>query len=424
VESIAVKHLFSLLVAAALLLALPLAAQEDAPPVSAALRAHIEAIEAFVQRQRDLPALEPTARRFPTRAEAVAHLRAVIEAELPPEANRRVSDFYAAFDFLPPGSDYRALYLGLLGQQVGGYYDTDTQVMNVLLLRGDAPGDALPLLEQIVYAHEYMHALQDQHYDLDALQARAGDDSDRSFAILALAEGDATAVMNAFTAALSQRNPLGVGLALLLQGAQSGGLTLPPGTPPILERELLASYLDGAAFVSALYQDGGWDAVNAAYASLPQSSEHILFPQTYLSGDAPQPVTLAAFDAGPGWTAVTESTLGVFYLREYLRTQLPSADAETAVAGWGGDRYRLYRREADGALAWVLKTVWDTGADAAEFSGALAAFAEARFAGAAAVDGCWAGADDALCAAESGGALLLARAPTLADARALLAGQG
>lgn len=405
--------------------AAPLAAQDDAPPISPDLLAQLEAIEAFVQRQRGLGALEPIERRFPTRAEAVAHLRAIIEAEFPPAVNRDASDFYAAFDFLPPGSDYLALYLDLLGQQVGGYYDTDTRLMNVLLLRGEAPGDSLPLLEQIVYAHEYVHALQDQHFSIEALQALADDDADRSFAALALLEGDATAVMNAFTSALSQRNPLGVGLALLLQGAQSGGLTLPPGTPPILERELLSAYLDGAAFVGALHRDGGWDAVSAAYADLPQSSEQILHPQAYLAGDAPQPVTLADddFAAARGWEAVTEATLGEFYLREYLRTQLASAAAGAAAAGWGGDRYRLYRRESDGGLAWVLKIVWDTEADSAEFVETLSAFAERRFAGVEAADGCWTGGEDALCFGDANGALLLARAPTVDEARALLASQ-
>ncbi|MGQ9887524.1 MAG: hypothetical protein ACUVSX_03445 [Aggregatilineales bacterium] len=407
----------------ALVVALPLTAQDSAPPISAELLAQLEAIEAFVYNQRGLAALEPIERRFPTRDEALAHLRAVVEAELPPEANRLASDFYIAFDLLPPGSDYRALYFSLLSQQVGGYYDTSSRTMNTLLLRGSAPSDSLPLLEQIVYAHEYVHALQDQHFGIEGLQAAAGDDTDRGFAVLALLEGDATVVMNAFTSALSERNPLGVGLALLLQGAQSGGLTFPPGTPPILEREMLAAYLDGAAFVSALHRAGGWDAVNAAYANPPQSSEHILRPQAYLDGDQPQAVKLAAFDLGPGWENIAESTLGQFYLREYLRTQLTAAAAAGAAAGWGGDRYRLYRYADSGALAWVMKIVWDTAADAAEFAEALDAFAALRFNAAESVSGCWAGEADALCFDASGGASLLAFGPTLDAARALLAGQ-
>lgn len=407
----------------ALVVALPLTAQDSAPPISADLLAQLEIIETFVHNQRGLPALEPIERRFPTRDEAVAHLRAVVEAELPPDANRLASDFYIAFDLLPPGSDYLALYLDLLGQQVGGYYDTDTRAMNTLLLRGSAPGDSLPLLERIVYAHEYVHALQDQHFGIETVQAAAGDDTDRSFAALALLEGDATVVMNAFTSALMERNPLGVGLALLLQGAQSGGLTFPPGTPPILERELLSVYLDGAAFVSALHRAGGWDAVNAAYTDLPQSSEHILHPQTYLDGDQPQTVALAAFDPGAEWETIAEATLGEFYLREYLRTQLTTADAAGAAAGWGGDRYRLYRRADDGALAWVLKIVWDTEADSVEFAQAFSAFAERRFAGAQPDDnGCWS-SDDALCFASDDRFALLAFGPTLDTARALLAGQ-
>ena len=46
-----------------------------------------------------------------------------------------------------------------------------------------------------VIAHELTHALADQHYDLDALQKSVKKDDDRSLALSALIEGEATLAM-------------------------------------------------------------------------------------------------------------------------------------------------------------------------------------------------------------------------------------
>ena len=46
-----------------------------------------------------------------------------------------------------------------------------------------------------VIAHELTHALADQHYGLDALQARTKGDDDRQLALSALIEGEATLAM-------------------------------------------------------------------------------------------------------------------------------------------------------------------------------------------------------------------------------------
>ena len=45
----------------------------------------------------------------------------------------------------------------------------------------------------------------------------------------------------------------------------------------------------------------------------------------------------------------------------------PGEVASRAVAGWGGDRLVLLRRD-DGSLAVAMATTWDTAADAAEFA--------------------------------------------------------
>ena len=50
----------------------------------------------------------------------------------------------------------------------------------------------------------------------------------------------------------------------------------------------------------------------------------------------------------------------------------PSAWTNAAAAGWGGDRWQLYRSPAAPTKSlMVLATIWDTAADAAEFDAAL-----------------------------------------------------
>jgi hypothetical protein len=156
-EHLILKRLFVLVIV--FITATHLTAQNISPE----LVEQIESIEDFVEEVRGLEPLEDIDRRFPARADAVEQVKALYESEIPPELRQRLDRFYVAFDFLPPGSDYIDLYLSALEVQIGGFYNSVTKEMNTLLLNGGEPGDELPLLEQIIYAHEFTHTLQDQN---------------------------------------------------------------------------------------------------------------------------------------------------------------------------------------------------------------------------------------------------------------------
>ena len=176
-------------------------------------------------------------------------------------------------------------------------------------------------------------------------------------------------------------------------------------TPDVLVESLQFPYTYGLLFVQDLYEVGGWAAVDGAYADPPRSTEHILHPDRYRAGDEPQLVSLAPLTGtlGAGWRQVDEDTFGEFFTRYYLDQQIPGREAEAAAEGWGGDRYAVHHRQADGALVMALHTVWDTPADAEEFVDAYVAYGEGRFGhGAAETSGsqmCWAGDTDRLCLA-------------------------
>ncbi|MBI5671036.1 MAG: hypothetical protein HZC41_23830 [Chloroflexi bacterium] len=396
------------------------AAQET---ISPALETHLEAIEQVTAQLRDLDALTPVEHRFPTREDVTDYLERELNIQLDAETLRRETQFYIAFDLLPSDVNLREVYLNFLTSPAGvaGFYDTDSKAMNVLLVGGGELGDRLPLLDQITYSHEFTHALQDQHFDLDSLLSaeEAAANPDAALARLALVEGDATAVMTSYLQAAAQQNPMAA-LGLLAQGFTAGAFSIPRGTPPFIVTELTFPYQDGMAFVNALYRDGGWDAVNAAYDNLPQSSEQILHPDRYLAGDTPQAVTLETVSPGEEWALLADRTLGEFYLRAYLDTQLSPRDAARAAAGWGGDRYHLYYNNAADQRAFVLQIAWDTPEDADEFRFVFDLFGEERYGGSA-DDGCWSDGDSALClAATADNHTVITSAPTLGIARGLL----
>jgi hypothetical protein len=279
-------------------------------------------------------------------------------------------------------------------------------------------------MEQIIHVHEYTHALQDQHFDLLTLQQSVEDNPDAMLALVSLIEGDAMAVTNAYVTSVSQRDPIGTSLRLLAQGAATGTLVIPPGIPPIIEAELLSPYTVGLTFVLALYEAGGWETVNAAFANPPVAMSQVLNPQKYLDSIEPVAVTLA----DPGliaaeWETVMSSTLGEFYLREYLKTQLGTTQSNTAAAGWSGDQFAIYRSTETADLAWVLRLVWEDEAEAEEFFAAFADFGSSRLGDTTAIDGCWSDDVDALCILAAGDGHVLAQAPTLELAQALITSQ-
>jgi hypothetical protein len=379
-----------------LLFAPSVIAQDDGGDEPPTIEEQIDRVEQNTEFLRSLEAQGDIPVLFPSRAAVREYLSNEFTEFYTPEVIEELMAFYVAFDFLPPDFDFQAALLALYGQQVAGYYDPETDTMNVVTNDGQAPTGIMLLLDRITYSHEYVHALQDQHFDLTAYQEKleSSDNYDSNLAHQSLVEGDATFIMNEYTLQVTEENPLAAAIQLGIGLADSGSLFLPAGTPDIFEAELLFPYLGGERFVSALYSSGGWEMVNAAYDAPPQSTEHILHPETYLNGDNPHIVELPV-NAPEGYELALSSVMGEFYLREWLDSQLTSDDpVDLAATGWGGDAFNIYRN-ADDELAWELRLSWDTAADADEFGEVIQEFAELRLPDSAHSVGdvsCWSGA--------------------------------
>ncbi len=330
--------------------------------------------------------------------------------------------FYLAFDLIDPTVDLYAITAQMNGENVGGYFDLDTSTINLVLSQGDDPGSALDYREEMMYVHEYTHALQDANFNVLDLFHVAYHQPEGDVALRSLIEGDAM-----FTQHLYMNAALGVhpDTQSILQMTLLDANTLSSlPVPPVILSELYLPYLDGMNFVKALYQVDGWETVNAAYDNPPVSTEHILHPDRYLAGDMPIEVEIAPMpDILRGeWTLVTTGTLGEFYLRQYLSTQLDRMAVDQAATGWGGDRYRLFYNVDTDQRAWVLVSVWDTPTDQAEFSAAYAAFMTERTnRQPISYDGadCWRAVDGVYCLHQTD-SLIVGYAPSLKEAIALV----
>ena len=143
------------------------------------------------------------------------------------------------------------------------------------------------------------------------------------------------------------------------------------GLPPYMQRSLVFPYTAGARFVDAI---GTWGPANAALRGEgPVSTEQVLHPEKYRTGDRPLPVA-AAPPPGAGWERATHGTIGEFDTGELVRTSDSPVRAARAADGWGGGRYDLWERRDRNLLALAWR--WDTRRDAAEFAAALPRYVE------------------------------------------------
>lgn len=353
------------------------------------------------------------------RDELRERLEEEILAEYSAEEARDDAIVMSAFDFFPMDFDLYSFTLDLLTEEIAGFYDPETD--EFVLINDDEEFD---VLEQLTHAHEYVHALQDQHFNLEQL----GDDSldsDASMALSALAEGDATMVQTLY---LIEGYLTPDELLAALSASLDVDTSILDDAPPVLARELMFPYLEGVEFVQALYTSGGFEAVDQAWQDPPQSTEHILHPQRYIDGDSPKIVSLAPMTdtLGAGWQLLDQDIVGELYLREYLVQQLDEQKVDIAATGWGGDQYAVYWNESDDDLVLLVRLVWDSPADNTEFvdayreypSGVLGSKARKQ------PDGgqCWEG-DEVICLYSFRDETIIIKASTLDQATKVAAEQ-
>ncbi|MFB6090273.1 MAG: Hvo_1808 family surface protein [Halobellus sp.] len=275
---------------------------------------------------------------------------------------------------------------------VAGFYSPADDEIKVI-----TPSPESPTIRNATLAHELVHALQDQHYDLTKATYSA-ETQDGQLATDGLIEGDASYVEQRYV------ERCGGAWECVPTPAASGGGGGGGGGPSNLGifLTIFQPYSDGPVYVHDLVSAQGWSAVEERFEEPPVSSEQIIHRTT----ETPTPVT---YDdrARDGWKlfpkqgengsdTVGEASMYVMFWYQARTAGAETIDPQTLgnvespydtynydaapSAGWANDRLFPYQKEvADGEeYGYVWVTEWDTERDAREFRRAYQAILAAH----------------------------------------------
>lgn len=328
------------------------------PATEAELTAAVSEISAFVAAQRGVEFLEPVTVELESEGDFQDRLLADFDEDA--EELRQTEVFLEGFGLVDPEVDMVAAMRSLLGGGVVGFYDPET---DELVVRGAA----LTPYVRTTIAHELVHALDDQHHDLDRPEYDEARD-EIAFGFGALVEGNARRVENAYRESLTPEERDQADEEELALG---GGIDV-ESIPLILIDLITAPYTLGEPLVEGLVGEGGEGLLDASLADPPRTSEQVLEPERYTAREA-------AVDVPPPVVAgevVDEGAIGELLVLLVLAEELGIDDARGAASGWGGDWGVAWR---DGERSCVTATlVGDDGTDTDEMRRAFERWADAQ----------------------------------------------
>ena len=289
-------------------------------------------------------------------------MRAYVSSALDEESLNRARRRYVALGLLDPAVDVRDLLESVMEEELVGYYDPKKKLLAVRddvarALGSDSVGPT-SLEWRATVVHELVHALQDQHLGLGAaMTAERSTDADDAFG--ALVEGDATLAMLGYAADITgvtletlTGDPKGLAASLHMSPERLSGALR--AAPAIMREPLLFRYREGTLFAAKLFAAGGWEQVDAAHLTPPESTVAIVEPARYLKQD----VTPRLSPPDLGWLSasdyvrVDEDVLGGFELSVVLGDA--RIERRFLQRSWRGDRYTVLSRGEKHATAWYL----------------------------------------------------------------------
>ena len=333
-------------------------------------------------------------RRLTNRDEVVAYLKKSMAEDKDVRRLRRTELVLKKFGLLPEGFDLQTFLVGLLEEQVAGYYDAKTKTVNIL-------DWVTPELQRPVLAHELTHALQDQSFNLDKWLRRGQEDLDSkrnltpddftkdedSEARQAVVEGQAMVVLLDYMLAPLHRtvanSPEFVD-ALSTDMANGGTDSVQYRNAPIFLKESLTfPYRYGLEFeAEVLRAKGKEQAFTATFLNPPRTSREIMEPQTYIAGEHLAPLPLPdfkkifkdydRFDIG----AIGE--FDVFVLAEQYANE---GEARKISPNWRGGNFYSVRPKGKpaGRLGLVFVSRWASPKAAAQFAAIYARGIQQRY---------------------------------------------
>jgi len=336
----------------------PAVTDPPAPATQADIEAAVADISTFVAEEQGEPFKHPVSVELLGEGDFQARLLDDFDDDLDMIQQQQV--LYTALGLIPPDLDLVATMKSLLGAGVVGFYDPET---GELVVRG---AGLTPYVRTTI-AHELTHALDDQYHDLDRPEYDDAQD-EVSFGFSAIVEGNARRVEAAYKASLSDDEQFQAD-AEELQLSQGFDFS---SIPPVLVQMLAAPYQLGQTLVDRIVADRGNEGLAAALADPPHTSEQVIDPDAYESGETAIPVP----HPQPQGTLVDEGVVGELLIQLLLAPEIGGEDARQAADGWGGD-WAVTWRDGDHSCA-AMTIVGDDVNDTEELRQAFDHWAQGR----------------------------------------------
>lgn len=353
---------------------------QDTLEIPAEIAAQMDEIEEQVEQLRGLNRQIPVARVLLTAEQLRERLIQDFEEENDEQSIEDDLRVLSVFGLIDPNFDLHDFYIDLLTEQVAGFYDEKTKEMVIVQgMEFDGP-------ERLTYAHEFTHALQDQHFGLrEGLgldDQRCEEDSEYCAAVQAMTEGDATLTEQYWLYAYGSdedRQQIDDFYRALKSPVYDSA-------PEFLKEDMAFPYSFGSEFVLDLFEQGGYGKIDGAYYNPPISTEQILHPNKY-PNEKPISVFIPDHSTLPGFRLreIDRGVVGEWYTYLILAKgrdetfRIDEDQALKAAAGWGGDAYAVYLDDIGGRIVLVVEWQWDTTRDADDFTEALKTYGRLRW---------------------------------------------
>jgi hypothetical protein len=320
-----------------------------------------------------------------------------LDKEFPGPKLRSYEELLAWLDMVPPHTDLKSVSADFLVDQVAGLYDSDAKEMCLPSFPGGTtnPGkkaaekklaELSSELDDIVLAHEFTHALEDQYWPLDDPKDHDSKAStDRGTAHDFVSEGSATREMiEVIPAQWGRGSPdryfllwnlihSGLGefaLNYTLSGAWKSPDAVVQGVPEPLARTEAMPYSFGYTFCTEVMRQWGLDGLDYIYNHPPMSSAQVMHPKKCWEWrDFPVQINLP--ETLPGdWKQVSRDSVGEAGMAVLFGCQFKSLNHGLELArGWDGDHVALFAGSGGHRLL-LWASSWDSTNAAGRYVGA------------------------------------------------------
>jgi len=346
------RNLFSLLLALALL---PGAWAQEQPSSghhiteaeAKELFRSLDDILQFASEHTGLPIRHPVKKKLATREEVEKYIENRIKEQGGGERFDHSAVALKRLGLLPADFNLREYMLGLFKEQVEGWYDAHSKTVFLL--------DWVdPEVQKPVMAHELVHALQDQSYDLEKWLDVHKDTSDATeqmaldeqrTARQAVVEGQAMVVLYDYQLTdTGQTVESAPGIVEMMRASMYDESSTPmyAQAPIYLREAMLFPYSYGTDFVVAVLNKRGMRGAFAGVLDNPPLDTHeVMEPAAYLTHQPPIQLQVPALEKvlGSSWKRDDFSGLGEIDLRVICRQWGGSEVAAKLTPAWRGGFY-------------------------------------------------------------------------------------